>query len=136
MGILDELELAPRTAPKIYSHQDPLLNARSRVIDGLLSTGREAAAWIKTNELDASKRHWFKPDGEKGARLTLRLGLNLIELKPGMTDIVIRDKKQLPKLIEQLVDATQNGELDEPLERTLKSIKPRKGGGGRPRKEV
>lgn len=53
-----------------------------------------------------------------------------------MTDIVIEIRSNCPKTIEQLVKATEKGELDEPLERTFKSIKPREGGGGRPRKEV
>ena len=57
-------------------------------------------------------RKWYRRDAEGQIRFSLRVRNRKLELKKGMTDIVIGGDKELPRAVACCISAVEAGELD------------------------
>lgn len=74
--------------------------------------------WIKENgekrliEKLTPVRPWWKETLDGKVVLFVRSGLKKIEFEKGKTAIVLSSRDELPKVLNGLIEATQNGEMD------------------------
>jgi hypothetical protein len=74
--------------------------------------------WIKENgqsrliEKRTSIRPWWRETIDGQVAFTVRAGLKKIEFQKGMTAILLPSKQELPSLINGLIKAVSDGELD------------------------
>ena len=133
MPYLKELTIVEELNPQSVS---PILKARARLIAALKEQLKAAEAMVagesytitkmkwRTNDDTGERvrvpfqvplRKWYWRDAEGQVRFSLRVRNRKLELKKGMTDIVVGDDRQLPSVIENCISAVEAGELDKPI---------------------
>ena len=109
---------------------DPILDRRAKVIARL----EEQKLILKDPNYTRTVRNWVKKDGERvmvekqqrvplwwrqhpngSYALFVRSGLKPIEFEKGKAAIAVPSLDKLPSVIDTLITATRNGELDEQL---------------------
>ena len=63
-------------------------------------------------EVQALVRKWYWRDSEGNVRFAVRVSNKVLEVQKGKTDFVVGDDKELPNLVEQLINAVKAGEFD------------------------
>jgi hypothetical protein len=71
-------------------------------------------------------RPWWYADADGKPILELRYGSKRIELDKGKTGIEVDSLEKLTEVLEGLVDAVNAGELDSNLEKTARTLRPKK----------
>ena len=131
MTHLKELTIVKDLNPNSVS---PLIKARTRLITALKEQLKAAEAMVagetymitkmkwQTNDdtgervrvpIQVPLRKWYWRDTEGNVRFSLRVRNRKLELKKGMTDIVIEDDKSLPVVVASCISAVEAGELDD-----------------------
>ena len=69
---------------------------------------------------------WWKelPDGS--VIMTLRVGFSAVEIEKGKAGIAVPSTDKLPSIIETLITAVRNGELDEQLAHASRAVPQKK----------
>jgi len=120
MANLSKLVLAPRPTP---AKSDPFLAMKAALIANLERQLTSARAMVDGKPCPEVKRKWYFRDGEGKVRLRLRLGVSVLELGDGITDVVVGEDQALPKAIETVLAAVKAGELDETIRKAIESRK-------------
>mgnify|MGYP007047095499 CR=1 FL=1 len=132
MPILNKLNIAieePR------NQNNPFAKAKSNLLANLTSQLKAAKAMVagetylvtkmqtvEENGVNVRKpvqrpiRHWYWRDSTGAVRFAVRVSNKRIELSKGKTDIVVGNDKELPSIIQQLIEAVKAGELDKTIE--------------------
>lgn len=76
-----------------------------------MKTVEESGEKIR-KEVQALVRKWYWRDAEGKVRFAVRVSNKVLEVQKGKTDFVVNDDKELPNLIELLINAVKAGELD------------------------
>lgn len=113
------------TKPSLLERQ------RARLIDNLKDQlirledplhAKTRMKWIKINgektlvEKRTPVRPWWKETIDGEVTLFVRSGLKKIEFEKGKTGIIVSSVDELPVVLNGLIDATRNGEMDRFLE--------------------
>ena len=69
---------------------------------------------------------WWRQHPNGSYTLFVRSGLKPIEFEKGKTAIAVSSLDKLPSVIDTLITAVRNGELDQQLEQANKQANPRK----------
>ena len=119
---------------------NPTLDRRTRVIERL----EEQKRLLNDPNYTRTVRNWVKKDGEKtaiekhqrilpwwrvapnGYVFFIRAGQRPIEFEKGKSAIAVASLDKLPSVIDTLVAAVRNGELDEQLAQASKTAAARK----------
>ena len=120
---------------------NPTLDRRTRVIERL----EEQKRLLNDPNYTRTVRTWVKKDGEKtsiektqrvspwwrmapngSVAFFIRAGLKPIEFEKGKSAISVASLDKLPSVIDALMGAVRNGELDEQLAQASKSVALRK----------
>lgn len=126
MGVLKSLTFTTLPTP----NANPILDRRIRVIARL----EEQKLILKDPNYTRTVRNWVKKDGERvmvekqqrvplwwrqhpngSFALFVRSGLKPIEFEKGKAAIAVPSLDKLPSVIDTLITAVRNGELDEQL---------------------
>ncbi len=102
---------------KLLSNLNTQLKAAQAMVNGetftipKMKTVEENGQKIR-KEVQAFVRKWYWRDSEGKVRFALRVSNKVLEVQKGKTDFVVADDKELPNLIENLINAVKAGELD------------------------
>ena len=107
---------------KLLEKLDDQLGMVQALIDGEVYT-RMRRVW-RTNEdgervlVERPKRTrpWYWMSGAGGCYFQVWYGSKVLELKPGMTDVQVSTKEELPDVIRSVMEAVKFGELDIQIE--------------------
>jgi hypothetical protein len=69
-------------------------------------------------------KSWVRPS-PTGTAFCLYVGASPLEISKGKGAIAVESRDEIPALIDALVDAAKNGEMDDAIKATLASRKPR-----------
>jgi hypothetical protein len=120
---------------------NPILDRRTKVIERL----EEQKLILKDPNYTRTNRKWVKKDGERvmveqqhrvplwwrqhpngSYAFFVRSGLKAIEFEKGKPAIAVQSLDKLPSVIDILITAIRNGELDEQFAQASKQSTPRK----------
>ena len=119
---------------------NPILDRRAKVIARL----EEQKLLLKDPNYTRTNRKWVKKDGERvmvehqqrvplwwrqhpnGSFALFRSGLKPIEFEKGKPAIAVSSLDKLPSVIDTLITAVRNGELDQQFAEASKQATPRK----------
>ena len=139
MSVLKSLQFV--SIPKSFN-SDPTLARRQKLLaqlDQQLALSKDEnfvvrrQRWVKQDDgskqlLDTPKRvkRWWRTDAAGNCFLILRYGNKVITVAEGKTAIAVGERSKLPGIIETVIAATRDGELDAAMDgakampRTLK----------------
>lgn len=132
MPLLKSLNLA---AKEDHSAIKPFDKAKSKLLSNLKRQLEASEAMVKgeayfvTRMKDVEEngqkvrkpvqrpiRHWYWRDSTGNVRFAVRVSNRRIELAKDKTDIIVGNDADLPKIIQQVIEATKAGELDTAIE--------------------
>lgn len=108
--------------------QSPITRRRARLVANLRNQlirlddplhSKMHKGWLKVNgekrtvEKRVAVRPWWRETLDGRIAFFVRSGLRRIEFEKGKSAIVVSNEKELPALINGLIEATERGELDE-----------------------
>ncbi len=101
---------------------DEQLDLVQALIDGVIYT-KTKAAYVRNEdgqrvlvEKQKRVRPWYWMSGAGGCFFQVWYGSKVIELKPGMTAVQVKERDELPAVIRSIIDAVRFGELDVQIE--------------------
>jgi hypothetical protein len=120
---------------------NPILDRRAKVIARLEEQKlilkdpnytRKSRTWVKKDGVRTAveKQHkvpsWWRQHANGTYALFVRSGLKAIEFEKGKPAIAVQSLDKLPSVIDTLITAIRNGELDQQLGEASKQANPRK----------